>query len=107
MTSNEDKPISTGEHQKRVARFLVESIARSGIDGVHFGKRSLEFGKNNANQIVGKYAGSDDPEAPRKIAEELTELMFEKSQDIIKDEADDTGALAESGEWEVVEGGSE
>jgi len=104
MTENKEKSITPAEHQKRVAWFIVEQIAESGIDGVHFGKRALQFGKNNANQIVGKYAGSDDPDAPRKIAEDLTELMFERSQDIIEEEANDTGTLKESGSWEISKG---
>lgn len=102
MTDNEDKPLSIEDHQKRVAWFIVDQIAESGIDGVHFGKRALDRGKNEADKIVSRYAGSDDEEAPKKIAEDLTEMMFEYSQDIIENEANDTGHLKESGDWEII-----
>lgn len=101
MTDNEEKPLPTDEHQKRVAWFIVEQIAENGIGGIHFGKRSLEHGKNQANKIVSRYAGSDDTDAPKKIAEDLTEMMFEHSQDIIENEANDTGSLKDSGSWEI------
>jgi len=101
MTDNEEKSLSVTDHQERVAWFIVEQIAESGIEGVHFGKRSLDHGKNQANKIVARYAGSNDDEAPKKIAEDLTKLMFKYSQDIIEDEAKDTETLKESGGWEI------
>lgn len=101
MTDNKDKPLARSDHQERVAWFIVEQIAESGIDGVHFAKRSLDHGKSQANKIVSEYAESDDPEAHRKIARDLTELMYEYSQDIVEDEAHDTGELKESGSWEI------
>lgn len=104
MTENENESITVTEHQKRVAWFLVEQIAESGIDGVHFGKRALDFAKANAESVVARYAGSDDPEAPKKIAEDITRMMYERSQEIIEEEANDTGALAESGSWVVQQG---
>jgi hypothetical protein len=107
MTENEDESLPVTEHQKRVAWFIVEQIAESGIEGVHFGKRALDHGKSKADSIVGRYAGSDDEDAPRKIAEELTELMFEYSQDIIEDEATDTEELKNSGEWEIIKSGED
>lgn len=101
MTDNEEKPLSRSDHQERVAWFIVEQIAESGIDGVHFAQRSLDYGKSQSDIIVSRYAGSDDPEAHRKIAKELTKTMFIHSQQIIGDEAEDTGELKESGSWEI------
>jgi len=107
MTSNENKPLSRSDHEERVAWFIVEQIAESGIDGVHFAQRSLDHGKDQANKIVGKYADSDDTDAHRKIAEELTEMMFDYSQDIIDEEAKDTETLKDSGSWEIRKGEGE
>lgn len=105
MTDNEEKPLSRSDHEERVAWFIVEQIAESGIDGVHFAQRSLDNGKDHAPAIVAKYADSDDPDAHRKIAEELTKWMFERSQEIIDDEAKDTETLSDSGSWEIVKVG--
>lgn len=93
--------LSEAEHMEVTAWIIVNSIADSGIEGIHFGARSLEHGKAKADTIVAKYAGSDDPEATKHIAEEITQAMFEKSQNIIESEANDTGELKDSGSFVV------
>ena len=101
VAAQEDQ--STEEHQEAVAWVVVKSIEESGTEGVFFAERALERGKAHAEEVVGKYAGSDDPEATRYIAEDMAEYMFEQSQQIIEQEATDTEALKESGSVEVYE----
>lgn len=95
------------EEQEATAWLIVNSIAESGIDGVYFGSRAIEHGKNRAESVVAEYAGSDDPQAPQKIAEEVVEIMFNRSQQIIEQEAKDTGTLKDSGYYRITEGGGD
>lgn len=101
LAEADGRTLTEAQHMEAVAWIIVESIAETGIEGIHYGARSLEHGKAKADTIVAKYAGEDDPEAPRKIAEDITEAMFEKSQQIIDNEAKDTGELKDSGSFVV------
>jgi len=84
-----------------VARLVQWSIYENGTDGVYFGNRALEKGKDKAPSVVSSYAGSEDPEANQKILAEVVNGMFRESQRIIRDEASDRGTLLQSGsiEW--------
>lgn len=107
IVDNKDKPLSRTDHQERVAWFIVEQISESGIEGIHFGQRALDAAKSHAPAIVAKYAESDDTDAHRKIAEEVTEWMFDQSQKTIENEAKDTEELKKSGSWEIQKVGGE
>ena len=90
-------------HKDGVTWVVVNSIQESGIEGVFFGRRSLEEGRNKADGIAGAYEGTNDPRASHKIVEDVVDLMFARSQEIIADEASDTGNLLQSGQVEITE----
>lgn len=88
---------TVGERKKQVAWIVQAAIAENGTDGVYFLSRSFEAAKQASNQFLEQYENSDDVEAAPKAFMETAEFAFEKSQNIIAEEASDTGALAKSG----------
>lgn len=94
---NPTVPRNSDAHKDGVTWVVVNSIHANGIEGIFYGRRSLELGKSKADTIAQQYAGSNDPRASEKIVEDILDLMFEASQKIIREEATDTGNLLESG----------
>lgn len=90
-------------HKDGVTFVVINSIKETGIEGVFFARRSLELGRNKAESIAGNYEGTNDPRASIKIVEDVLDLMFANSQDIIAEEASDTGNLLQSGLVELTE----
>jgi hypothetical protein len=76
---------------------VINSIKETGIAGVFYGRRSLDYGRSRASAVAGKYEGTDDPRASFKIVEDILDLMFARSQEIVAEEASDTGNLLQSG----------
>lgn len=91
----------------RVAWKVVNIIHENGIEGVFYGRRSLEYAKRHARGIAEQYEGSDDPRAPQKIIEDVLDLGFSRSQSIVAKEASDTGDLLQSGLVDTTEDLSE
>lgn len=85
------------EHKDAVAWVVVSSIAATGTDGVFMLRRGFEAAKQAAEQFAESYAGTDDPDAARKIFEDTFDFAFQQSQDIVADEATDRGTLLQSG----------
>jgi len=98
-----DTGIESGssQHKDAVAWLVVFAIAANGIEGVHFGERAFQKGRVAAPKLAAKWEGSDESEAARFIIEDLTDLMFTESQDIISEEAHDRGTLLQSGQVAV------
>lgn len=98
-----DAGLSTGivegsnRHKDAVAWIVVKSIQETGIAGVFYGRRSLDYGRSRAGSVAKQYEGTNDPRASTKIVEDILDLMFARSQDIIAEEASDTGNLLQSG----------
>lgn len=90
-------------HKDAVTWIVVKTIQDSGIEGVFYGRRSLEEGRNKAPSIAGQYEGTNDPRASIKIVEDVVDLMFARSQEIVAEEASDTGNLLQSGQVEITE----
>lgn len=84
--------------QEAVAWKLQQIIFEHGTEGVHFGGRAMEQMRANAEAFAKQYEGSSDPDAPRKLLDDISQYGFEISQDIIADEATDTGNLLQSGQ---------
>lgn len=80
-----------------VAWMIRNAINENGQRGVHFGGRSFNRMERNAPTIMARYAGSGDPDAPKKALVELANGGFAMSQRIISQEATDTGNLLQSG----------
>jgi len=85
------------EAQKQVAWIVVSAIAENGTDGVFFLNRGFEAAKQAGEQFLEQYENSDDPDAARKAIESTVDFAFEKSQEIVADEATDRGTLLQSG----------
>ena len=85
------------EAQRAVAWIVVTSIAESGTDGVYFLNRGFEAAKQAGSQFLEQYEGTDDPDAARKAIARTVDFAFEKSQEIVADEATDEGTLLQSG----------
>lgn len=85
------------EAQRTVAWIVVDAIAESGTDGVFFLNRGFAAAKQAAPQYLEAYEDTDDPDAARKAIEDTLDFAFEKSQEIVADEASDRGTLLESG----------
>jgi len=100
-------PEGSPRHRDGVTWVVVNSIQETGILGIFYGRRSLEYGKQQANSVASEYEGTDDPRASEKIVEDILDLMFETSQDIIAEEASDTGNLLQSGLVDTTEDLSE
>jgi hypothetical protein len=90
------------ERKRQVAWIVQAAIAENGTDGVFFLSRSFEAAKQASEQFLAQFEGSDDIEAAPKAFMETAEFAFETSQNIIAQEASDTGTLAKSG-YVVVE----
>ena len=88
---------NSDEHKDAVAWVVVMSIADTGTDGVFMLRRGFEAAKQAAGQFAEAYEGTDDIDAARRIFEDLLDFSFQKSQDIVADEASDRGALIQSG----------
>ena len=93
---------TVAERQKQVAWIVQAAIAENGTDGVYFLSRSFEAAKQASEQFLEQYEGSDDIEAAPKAFMETAEFAFEKSQNIVAQEASDEGTLMKSG-YVVVE----
>lgn len=91
--------VSSGspQHIDGVTWVVVKSIQANGIAGLFYGRRSLEYGKQQADSVASEYAGTDDPRASEKVVEDILDLMFQTSQELIREEATDTGNLLQSG----------
>lgn len=89
--------MTTDQWKDAVAWLVVNAIAKHGTRGVHFGGRSVAKMRANAEAFAKAYEGSSDPQAPRKLLEDIAHFGFEHSQDIIAREASDTGDLLQSG----------
>lgn len=90
---------SNAEIKRQVTRIIIGAIKKNGIDGVHFGQRSIEHGKEKAEMVANVHKERENPY--ELMAENLVEIMFEHSQGIINEEAKDTEELKDSGEWDV------
>lgn len=89
--------------QRQVAWKVVNIIAEHGTEGVYFGRRGLDAAKQAAPSIAAQYEGSNDPNAGKKIVQEIATTGFNKGQAIISQEATDTGNLLQSGSIEIVD----
>ena len=92
---------SVEELQEAVTWIVIKTIKENGIDGVFFGKRAIEHGKEKADMIANIHAERENPY--ELMAENIVEVMFEHSQGTIEEEAKSSGELKDSGEWEVRE----
>jgi hypothetical protein len=91
------------EHKDAVAWVVVDSIAENGTKAIRFMERSIERAKGAIETIEGQYRNSGDPHAPFKILRDVLDFAFGESQDIVADEASDTGKLLQSGFVDVTE----
>jgi len=82
-----------------IAVSVRDKIAEEGTDGVFFATNTLEEYENGkAMSIAERYEGSDDPEAPRKIVEEVLNESLDDAEERIEDaDAVSTGYLLGSG----------
>jgi len=85
------------EHKRAVAFVVQKAIAENGTKAIRFMERSMERAKGSVSQIEGPYVGSEDLAAPFKIVRDFLDFAFGQSQDIVADEATDTGKLLQSG----------
>lgn len=99
---NELFPPGSERHKDAVAWVVIKTIKKNGIYGIFYGRRALEHGKGNAGSIAKRYAGTDDPRASEKVVEDVLDLMFGTSQEIIAEEATDTGNLLQSGSVQLL-----
>lgn len=97
LEENSNLQPNSAAHKDAVAWVVVNSLFENGSEGVHFAERAISAGQSQASSIAAKYEGSDDPRAGYKIVEETIDLMFDVAQEIIAEEAYDTGNLLQSG----------
>lgn len=90
--------VSEESHKDAVTGMISHSIKDTGIEGVFYGQRSVEFAKQQANAVASTVEGSNNPEAAEVVIAELLNLSFAKSQEIIGEEATDRGTLLQSGQ---------
>jgi len=95
--------MSKSEHKRAVAFVVQKAIAENGTKAIRFMERAIEKTKGSRSQIEGPYQDSEDLHAPFKIVRDFLDYGFGISQDIIADEATDTGALLQSGFVDVQE----
>lgn len=95
--------LSKEEHKDAVAWIVVKAIAENGTRAIRFMERSMERAKSQTNAIEAPYENSDDPKAAFKILRDFLDFAFGESQDIVADEATDTGGLLQSGYVEVTQ----
>lgn len=105
--AGEENADTKTEAQKRVAWIVVAAIAENGTDGVFFLNRGFEAAKQAGEQFLEDYEGTNDIDAARKAVEDTVDFAFEKSQDIVADEATDRGNLLQSGFVVVRKSGAE
>lgn len=98
-----DTDLSTDQLKDRVAWVVVNAIAANGTKAIRFMERAIERAKGNISALEQPYADSEDPHAPFKIVRDTLDYAFGESQDIIADEATDTGGLLQSGFVDVSE----
>jgi len=89
------------EHKDAVAWVVVTAIAENGTEGVYFMERAVGEVEKQADAFAAPYRNSDDPNAPFKIVRDLVDAGFGISQDIVAEEATDTGNLLQSGFVEI------
>lgn len=85
------------ELQRTVTWIIIENMDTQ--EGVFFGKRAIQEGKDKAEMVANIHAERQNPY--REVAKNLVEIMFEHSQGTIENEAKSSGALKDSGEWDV------
>jgi hypothetical protein len=85
------------EHKDAVAWIVVGAIAENGTKAIRYMERSMERTKANQGAIAAQYQGSEDLHAPFKLVRDFLDVAFGASQDIVADEATDTGKLLQSG----------
>lgn len=90
---------TTEELKRTVTWIIIKNMDTQ--EGVHFGKRAIEEGKDKAEMVANIHKERENPY--ELMAENLVEIMFEHSQGTIENEANSSGALKDSGEWEVYE----
>jgi len=91
------------EHKDAVAHVVQNAIAENGTEGVYFAERAVAEVERQAKAFAARYENSEDPHAPFKIVRDVTDAAFGISQDIIAEEATDTGNLLQSGYVRVEE----
>lgn len=101
--------LSLEDHKDAVAWIVVKAIAENGTEGVYFMERAIGEVERQADAFAARYANSEDPNAPFQIVRDTVDAAFGISQDIIADEATDTGNLLQSGfvQVEEVDGSNE
>lgn len=97
----DETDLTIEKHKDRVAWIVVNAIAENGTAGIYFMERAVGQVERQAAAFARPYANSDDPDAPYKIVRDLVDAGFGISQDIIAEEATDTGNLLQSGFAEV------
>lgn len=90
---------SQEELKEAVTWIIIKSMDTQ--EGIHFGRRAIEHGKQKAEMVANIHKEREN--AYELMAENLVEIMFEHSQGTIEEEAKSSGALKDSGEWEVYE----
>lgn len=105
--AGEENADTTQEAKRSVAWIVVTSIAESGTDGVYFLNRGFEAAKQAGGQFLEQYEGTNDKDAARKAIARTCDFAFEKSQEIVADEATDRGTLLQSGFVVVEQDGAE
>jgi len=103
IEGRDESSITTSEWKDAVAWLVVNAIAKNGTVAVRFMERSMEKAKGALDALESPYANSEDPSAPFKIMRDFLDFAFGVSQDIIADEATDTGGLLQSGYVDVQE----
>lgn len=95
--------LTTEELKDAVAGLVVGAIAENGTKAVRFMERSIEKVKAEVPALEQQYAGSEDLHAPFKLVRDVLDTAFGISQEIVADEATDTGGLLQSGYVDVEE----
>lgn len=95
--------VTKDEWKDAVAWLVVNAIAKNGTVAVRFMERSMEKAKGALDALEQPYRNSEDPNAPFKIVRDFLDFAFGVSQDIVADEATDTGSLLQSGYVDVQE----
>lgn len=99
----ENGDLSKDDHKDAVAWLVVNAIAENGTKAIRFMERSIEQVKGEVPALEKQYAGTEDLHAPFKLVRDTLDLAFGISQDIVAEEATDTGALLQSGFVDVQE----
>lgn len=98
-----EEGMTKDEHKRAVAFVVQRAIAANGTKAIRFMERAIEKAKGSVGQIESPYKDSEDLHAPFKIVRDFLDFAFGISQDIIADEATDTGGLLQSGFVDVQE----